>query len=112
LANKKPFDWEILDKVLQFKPSLSDTSEIMKCSEDLVQMRIKEKSGLTFSAYRDKKMANVRLTLVQKAINMAKGGNKTMLIFCLKNYAGWADKVENDVSMKGEIKISSEDKEL
>jgi len=87
----KPFDWELLDKILQFKPSLSDTAEIMKVSEDTVERRIREKYKMTFAEYRNKKMANVRLTLVQKAIQMAKAGDRTMLIFSLKNYCGWAD---------------------
>lgn len=94
---RKPFDWELLDKVLQYKPSLSDTAEIMKVSEDTVENRIKELHGVTFSEYRNKKMANVRLTLVQKAIQMANTGDRTMLIFCLKNYCGWQDAIKQEM---------------
>lgn len=92
----KDFDWDTLDKVLQFKPSLSDTAEIMKCGTDTVAVKIKKKYGITFHEYRDKKMASVRLTLTQKAIQMAKAGDKTMLIFSLKNYCGWSDNPGED----------------
>ncbi len=88
------FDWDLLDKILQFKPSLNDTASIMKCCPDLVEKKIKATHGITFSEYREKKMASVRLTLVQKALDMAKNGDRTLLIFCLKNLCGWCDNPE------------------
>lgn len=103
---KKEFDWGLLNKVLQYKTSLSDTAEIMKCSEDLIQINIKKESGITFSAYRDKKQAPVRLTLTQKAIQMAKAGDRTMLIFCLKNYCGWSDNPGNEEENNRAININ------
>jgi hypothetical protein len=92
------FDWSKLDAILQYKASLSDTADIMDCSEDTVENRIKEKYGITFSEYRNKKMSKIRISLVQKAINMANNGNVAILIFCLKNLCNWADKQELDVS--------------
>jgi hypothetical protein len=108
-----PFDWDVLNKYLEKKPSLSDTAEMMKCSEDTLENMIKAEHGITFSEYRDKKMAGVRLGLVTKALDMAMGGNVTMMIFCLKNVCGWADKTEiNSTNNKIEITIASNDANL
>jgi len=104
------FDWELLDKILQFRPSLDDTATIMKCSADLVEKKIKSRHGITFSDYRNKRMANVRLTLVQKAIDMAKNGDRVMLIFTLKNLCGWCDNpemVNTDSKLEGTLIIKA-----
>lgn len=98
-----PFDWEILDKILKFKPSLKDTASIMNCSIDLVEQKIKGEHGITFSEYRDQKMASVRLSLVQKAIHMAESGDRVMLIFCLKNFVGWSDNPKELDEIKKDI---------
>jgi hypothetical protein len=75
----------------------------MKVHQDTLLRRIKKKHGLTFAEYRDKKMACVRRTLVQKAIDLALSGDRALLIFCLKNYCGWSDKqdiVVNNTSLE------------
>lgn len=95
-----PFDWDLLDMLLQFKPSLADTATLMKCSEDTLEIFIKKKYKVTFSEYRDKRMASVRMTLVQKAIEMARNGDRVMLIFCLKNLCGWTDNPAEIKQMK------------
>lgn len=103
---EKPFDWQTLNKYLQFKPSLSDTADLMDCSEDTLQNKIKEKYNVTFSVYRDKKMSKVRLTLTQKAIQMANAGDRTLLIFCLKNYCNWTDNVKAETDLKGTVSVT------
>jgi hypothetical protein len=92
MANKIELDWTLMESLMRFKPSLSDTAELMETSEDTIANRIRETYDLTFSEYRAKKMAKVRRSLVQKALDMAiNGGHATMLIFCLKNLCGWTD---------------------
>lgn len=98
-----PFDWEVLDKILKFKPSLKDTASVMNCSIDLVEQKIKEKYKITFSEYREQKMASVRLSLVQKAIGMAESGDRVMLIFCLKNLLNWSDNPKELIDIKDKI---------
>lgn len=93
-----PFDWTKLDAVLQYKPSLEDCAEIMNCHHDTIEKKIRAKFDCSFSAYRDKKMSTVRLSLVQKAIHMAKSGDRTMLIFCLKNLCGWNDVYQQEIN--------------
>jgi len=100
------FDWEILDNILRYKPSLEDCAELMKCHYDTIQNKIREKYGVTFSQYREKKMAHTRLTLTQKAIQMATSGNVTMMIFCLKNLCGWCDQPQVPMQTEDEAIIS------
>lgn len=92
-----PFDWSKLDAILQYKASLEDAAEIMGVEKSTLAKKIEKKHGCNFSEYRDKKMAGVRLSLVQKAIQMAKGGDRTMLIFCLKNLCKWTDAYTQEV---------------
>lgn len=87
-------DWSKLDAILQYNAQLKDASEILGCSEDTIERRIREKYDCTYAEYRDKKLGKVRIKLVQKAIDMAMMGNTAMMIFCLKNLCGWADKTE------------------
>ena len=89
---KIEIDWEQLDTILKYKPSLVDAGELTKCHPDTLANKIREKHNMTFSEYREQKMAVVRRSLVAKALDMAvTGGNATMLIFCLKNLCGWTD---------------------
>lgn len=90
-----PFNWSRLDSLCQRKMDLSDCAEIMQVSEDTIRRRIKAKYKITFAIYQDKKMSITRLTLVEKALEMADRSNVTMLIFCLKNLCGWSDKYDN-----------------
>lgn len=89
-------NWELLDQLCSHRMYLRDCSEILKVSEDTIENRIKEKTGKTFSEYRNKKMAPFRNKLVKKALDMAlKDGDRVMLIFCLKNYCGWTDNLKD-----------------
>lgn len=92
---KIDFDWVKLNEFLKTRPSLSDASELMGCSEDTIERRIRKEHDLTFAEYRDKKLADIRKQLVSTALEMALyDKNKTMLIFCLKNLCGWSDNVQ------------------
>ena len=91
---EKEFDWNTFDAICQFHPSLATASMVMGVSDDTIQRRIKEKTGQTFKEYRADKEGTVRLSLQQKALNMALAGNVPMLIFSLKNLCDWSDKNE------------------
>ena len=104
MSAKVEIDWKVLDALLQFKVTCKFCAEYMDVSKDAIERRIKEKHNLTFKQYHMKKMARTAVKLQQKAIETALTGNTTMMIFALKNIAGWADKI--DESITGEIKIN------
>jgi AraC-like DNA-binding protein len=81
----------LIGKLCQFKLKLSDVAELAGCSETTIEDEIKSRTGVNFRVFRDQKMAHVRQSLAQKAIQQALGGNNVMLIFCLKNMNGWSD---------------------
>jgi len=88
-------DWTKLDFACQLGAHLSIVAGYCEVSEDVIEDRVSREKGLTFRAYRDQKMAGIRLKLIQKAMSKAFDGDNCMLIFCLKNQCGWADKVDH-----------------
>lgn len=86
----------------------------MGISEDIIERRIRDDHNLTFGQYREKVMGKIKVKLVQTAIDMALNNKNTvMMIFCLKNICGWADKIEHVEDKKGEARkliISFDDK--
>lgn len=99
-----PFSWDKLDGLLAFKPSLVVCSEMLGVCSATIKNHIKLRYNLTFTEYADRKLSPTRIKLVSKAIEMAEGGNVSMMIFCLKNICGWLDRPE--------VIINSEDLKL
>lgn len=91
-----------LDALLQFKVSLAFCADYMKVSADTIRRRLKEDHGMSFTEYHELKMQRTAVKLQQKAIEMALGGNSTMMIFALKNLAKWSDKIEEKVQSSTE----------
>lgn len=94
LNAKVVIDWKVLDALLQFKVTLEHCADYMNVSTDAIQRRCKEEKGMTFSEYHELRLQRTATKLQQKAIEMAINGNTTMMIFALKNLAGWSDKQE------------------
>jgi len=60
---------------------------------------------MTFTEYSDFVFEDVKISLKKTALKMAiDDEHPTMMIFALKNYCGWTDKVEQKVET-GELKI-------
>lgn len=105
-------DWKVLNSYLQLRTSKKACALLLDVSEDTIENRIKEEHGCTFTEYSEKQVAPVQLKLAQKAINLALGGNVTMLIFCLKNINCWSDKNEVVSVSDPSIKIDKHDEKL
>lgn len=99
----KAWDWDQLDRILECHLSLKSTASIMQVSMDTVENKIKDQYGVTFSEYREQKKCVVKKSLIQKAIEMALSGDRTMLIFCLKNICGWSDSPADMKEMKKKV---------
>lgn len=84
-------DWKMLDGLLQFGARLVDCSELMQCSDETIQRRIRDKYDITFTEYRNRKLSKTRLRLAQKQFDLAMEGNTTMLVWLGKNLLGQTD---------------------
>ena len=88
-------DEKALIAACSYKIPLDDCAVICGCSVDSLKRYIRKNYDLTFAQFRDKYTATTRAKLITKAIKMAlTDGNTAMMIFCLKNLCGWADKQE------------------
>jgi len=110
---KKDINFEQLKALMRLKPTLKDAAAFFECHTDTIVNIIKRETDLGFSSFRDQNMVHTRFSLIRKAIQQAENGNTAMMIFCLKNLCGWADKKEVDIDATvSEIKIDADDKNL
>jgi len=79
------------DAILLFKPRMIEVVDILKVSAATVEVAIRKKSGMTFSQYRDLKMAGMKMNLARKQYEVALKGNIAMLIWLGKQYLGQSD---------------------
>ena len=68
-----------------------------ECSEDTICRDVQREHGVTFEVYRDEKAEAGRISLRRKQMQVAMGGNVTMLIWLGKQYLGQTDKSNVDV---------------
>jgi len=91
-------DYVKLDAILCFKVTLDYCADYLECSKDTIQRRIKEDHDKTFSEYHALKLQRTAVKLQQRAIELALAGKShAVLIFALKNLAGWTDKNEQTI---------------
>jgi hypothetical protein len=102
-----------LKELMRFKPRLLDAAAFFECSEDTIERRIKEETGLSFAEFREQNMVHTRMSLIQTALKKASAGDNVMLIFCLKNLCDWSDKVVvgGEADKPIEIKLTYNTKE-
>ena len=99
MGKKIEIDIDQLGVICRLKPTLKDCAAFFKCSEDTIERRIKEDSGLTFAEFREQNMVHTRFNLIRKAIQKAEKGDNTMLIFSLKNLCSWKDKQKEEIDV-------------
>lgn len=103
---KIELDWKTVDNLFTYGATVPMVANILEVSIDTVERRIKQDKKMKPSEYREAKLDKVRVKLVQKAISKALDGDNTMLIFCLKNLCGWADKKELEHKANDVIKLA------
>ena len=77
--------WRQLNKLLELKATRKICADILGVSQDTLKRRVEERYKKSFSEYKDQQLSTTKVKLQQKAIIMALGGDRIMLIFCLKN---------------------------
>jgi len=103
--------WQLLDSLIMWSAHSEYIAEELGISEDTLSKRIKERHGITFTEYRNKKKEKMRINLGRKQYEVAMQGNVSMLIWLGKNELGQSDKkdIEHKIS---EIQLSTIDEEL
>lgn len=105
MAKNKPgpskieLDYKVFDALCQYKATtLEFAADYLGISMSTISSRLKEDHSTTFEKYHELKMGRISNKLQEKAIQMALQGDRTLLIFCLKNYSKWQDKVDIDIT--------------
>lgn len=108
---KMEFDgWAQLDALIVWS-NQEYCAEKLGMSADSLAKRILERTGLSFTEYKEQKKEPMRVNLKKKQYDIAMAGNVSMLIWLGKNELGQKDKIEQDVTNKTiEVKLAySED---
>lgn len=82
---------ELLDVLCMHNHELEDCAELMRVHSSTITKWIKRVHNLTFSEYRNKKMAHTRNKLLKIILKACETGNTAMIIFTAKNLLGWSD---------------------
>lgn len=94
----KVLDKDNLQDLMNFYPRLQDVAAFFRCSQDKIEIYIRDNYDMTFREFKEAYSTDVRLSIVQKALELVNKGNTAMVIFCLKNMLGWTDKLEANVN--------------
>ncbi len=84
-------DAKQLAMLAKLRASLDDCASFFKCHPTTIKTWLKDNYDLSYTEFREQQLVHTKLGLTQKAIELAMGGDKTMMIFCLKNLCGWTD---------------------
>lgn len=94
-------DKKLFEALLPYGPTLSEMCNHFDVHENTIKNFCKREYNTTYTELMELKMGSVRIRLRQKAITMAlNNGDRTMLIFCLKNLCGWSDNPDSDKMIK------------
>ena len=102
-------DWLQLDSMCQIHCKKEEMSAILGISEDVLDARIKEKHGVTFSVYFAEKASGGKMSLRRRQYTQAMDGNTTMLIWLGKNWLNQTDAVEHSGSATFNLKYNLDD---
>lgn len=87
-------EWEQIDSMMAIRCTGEEIAAIMNVSYDTLCTRIKEKHGVSYSDYFNKRGANGKMSLRRRQYTKAMDGDNTMLIWLGKNWLNQTDQVE------------------
>ena len=85
-------DKGLFEKYLQYFSTKKAIADYFEVSEDTIEKFCKREYSTTFTAVAEQKREFTRNKLKAKMVEVALGGNVTMLIFLAKNWLGMSDK--------------------
>lgn len=92
-------DWEKVKNLMSAGMGAPSIAKQLKLSDQTLYRRCKDDLGIEFVELKAKMMEIGSELLVAKGYEMAINGDRTMLIFYLKNRSGFADHVKVDGDM-------------
>jgi hypothetical protein len=95
---KAIIDWEKVDKMLQAHCDGAGIAGLLGIHPDTLYNACKEEKKIDFSAYKQQKMYEGVELLRQKQFGVAMQGDKSMLIWLGKQYAGQRDKNQTEIT--------------
>lgn len=104
---KAKIDFTIVDNYLHAQCDGASIAGLFKIHPDTLYNHIKEKFGMSFSAYQEQKRSEGKEILRMKLWKIALQGNVTMLIWLSKNYLGMSDK--NSLDLTTDLSTLTED---
>lgn len=103
-------DWEQFDKLCAIQCTLKEIASWFDCSEDTIERRVKEHSGLKFADYYAQKRGKGLVSLRRKQYEVALAGDKTMLIWLGKQYLGQSEKVAVEENYSLDVEVEPHEK--
>lgn len=91
--------WAQLDAMIIWSNQVY-CAEKLGINIDTLADRIKERTGLSFSEYKEEKKEAMRVNIRKKQYDVAMAGNVSMLIWLGKNELGQKDKLDSDIKIE------------
>ncbi len=86
-------DWRKFDLMCKCGVRQMDIAEAFGCSPDTIGAIVRREKQMSFSAYKDQKAGYARAEIMEKQMELALKGDRTMLIWLGKNLCGQSDKI-------------------
>lgn len=93
-------EWEEFEKLCGFHCTLIEIASFWNCSDDTIEIRVKEKYGETFSEVFKRKSGSGKISLRRQMFAAASNGNVTMMIWLSKQHLGMRDKHEEPINQE------------
>ena len=94
---KKKIDWALLDDLLGIQATLAECSQVLKVSDDTLELRVKENYGITFSELFKSKRVIGHTALRRTLFEMSRK-HPQVAIFLSKQWLGYRDKQDIEIS--------------
>jgi len=108
---KKEFNVETFEKLCAIQALETEIANWFDMSHDTINRRCHEVYGDSFANTYKKYSENGKISLRRKQVQVALGGNVTMLIWLGKQILNQTDKAEQKVQFEGDIKYEEKFKE-